>query len=73
METKNKSISTRQAYKIMLMGYPDVLDVCHICEILKISRKTVYNLMSRNMISHIRIGRKYKVAKIDFIRYLMGN
>lgn len=73
MKVEDKRISIRQAYKTMLTEYPDVLEVCHICEVLKISRKTAYNLMNENIIAHIRIGRKYKVAKIDFIRYLMGN
>ena len=43
------------------------------CEILKINRKTAYKLFENNQLSCVRIGRKYRIAKIDLIKYLLGN
>ena len=57
----------------MLSEYPDVLDVYHICEILKINRKTAYRLLNDKKLPSVRIGRKYKIAKLDLISYLIGN
>ena len=73
MSIENKNLSTKQAYKTMLTEYPDVLDVCHVCEILKVSRRTAYKLINKDGLAHIRVGRKYKVAKIDLIKHLLGN
>ena len=73
MTTEKKSITLKQAYKTMLTEYPDVLEICHVCEILKINRKTAYKLFENNKLSCVRIGRKYRIAKIDLIKYLLGN
>ncbi len=73
MTTDKKSLTPKQAYKTMLTEYPDVLEICHVCEILKINRKTAYKLFENNKLSCVRIGRKYRIAKIDLIKYLLGN
>ncbi len=67
-----KTITPRQAYKTMLTEYPDVLDIPHICEILKINRKTAYKILNSGEICCVRIGKKYKIAKLDLINYLIN-
>lgn len=54
----------------MLENYPDVLEVKDICSILRIGRKTAYQLLNSGAIPHRRIGRKYKIRKNAVIQYL---
>ena len=53
-----------------LKEYPDVLEVKDLCAFLGISEKTVYGLLRKGAIQHIRIGRLYKVPKKCVYRYL---
>lgn len=54
----------------MLENYPDVLEVKDICSILRIGRKTAYQLLNSGKIPHRRIGRIYKICKDAVIDYL---
>ena len=47
----------REAYRVMLQGYPDVLNIEQMCEILKISTKTGYRLLKDGQIQNLKIGR----------------
>ncbi len=46
-----EKLSQEKAYRIMLRGYPDVLDMKQMCEILGISLKTGYGLIQENRVS----------------------
>lgn len=52
-------LSQEKAYRIMLKGYPDVLDIKQMCEILGISLKTGYGLIQENKIECLKVGRAY--------------
>lgn len=54
----------------MLENYPDVLEVKDICSVLRIGRKTAYQLLKSGKIPNRRIGRKYKIRKDAVIDYL---
>lgn len=54
----------------MLEKYPDVLEVKDICSILRIGRKTAYQLLNSDKIPCRRIGRNYKIRKDAVIDYL---
>lgn len=54
----------------MLEEYHDVLDTADICTILRIGRKTAYQLLNSGEIPCKRIGRKYKISKASLIEYL---
>ena len=56
--------------KKRLANYPDVMGVKDVCRILDISQKTAYSLLQKGIISHVRIGRVYKVPKKCLYRYL---
>ena len=59
------------AYKAMFTEYPDVVGVDELCQMLGgISRKLAYQILHENGIEHIKIGRSYKIPKINVIRYL---
>lgn len=57
----------------MLENYPDVLEVKDICSILRIGRKTTYQLLQSGAIPSRRIGRNYKIRKDAIINYLQEN
>ena len=46
-----------------LESYPDVLTVKDVCDILDVSRKTVYNLLKNSIIPYRKIGRQYRILK----------
>lgn len=50
--------------------YPDVVDVEQLSKMLDISTKTAYKILKKGEIDSIRIGRDYKIAKINVIKYL---
>jgi len=56
-----EKLSQEKAYRIMLKGYPDVLDMKQMCEILGISLKTGYGL---------KVGRAYRIPKPFLLSYL---
>ena len=50
--------------------YPDVVDVEQLSKMLDISTKTAYKILKMGEIDSIRIGRDYKIAKSNVIKYL---
>ncbi len=53
-----------------LAGYPDVLTVLHLREILGIGRNTAYELLREGKIKHVKVGRKYIVSKASLIKFI---
>ncbi|QGZ99177.1 helix-turn-helix domain-containing protein [Dehalobacter restrictus] len=66
----SEKLSQEKAYRIMLKGYPDVLDVKQMCKILGISLKTGYGLIQENKIECLKVGRAYKIPKPFLFSYL---
>lgn len=55
----------------MFKNYPDVVNVKELQLMLGgISKKLTYDLLKNNLINSTKIGREYKIAKIDVILYL---
>lgn len=64
---------TRKTYSKMLQDYPDVLDVEQIRNVLGgISKRTIYKLLKEGKIDSIKVGREYRVTKINMIDFLMN-
>lgn len=57
-------------YTSVLKEYPDVLTPDETASALGVSTKTVYRLLRSNTISHIKMGRTYKVPKVHLLLYL---
>ena len=47
---KTTVISQREAYRLMLKDYPDVMSIEQMCEILSVSTKTGYKLLKEGKI-----------------------
>lgn len=63
-------LSQRDAYRVMLREYPDVLNIDELCRILEISKKTAYNLLKQDKIACIKVGRAYRIPKSHLLTYL---
>ena len=56
------TISQRDAYKLMLKEYPDVMNIEQMCEILGISTKTGYRILREGKVCCIKVGRAYAAS-----------
>ncbi len=59
--------------KIEIDSYPIVLTAIEICEILKVSKPTAYELMGRHDFPLIKIGRCKRVLRDDFFLWLSNH
>ena len=57
----------REVYASVLKEYPDILSPEETAKALGVSTKTVYRLLRNNTISHIKMGRTYKVPKAHLL------
>jgi excisionase family DNA binding protein len=64
-------LTQKDAYRVMLMEYPDVLSFEQMCEALNISPKTGYKLLQSNKITCLKVGRAYRIPKVHIFTYLM--
>ena len=64
------TISQRDAYKLMLKDYPDVMSVEQMCEILGVSTKTGYRILREGKICCLKIGRAYRIPKPHLFTFL---
>lgn len=63
-------ISQCEAYSLMLRGYPDIMNINQICEVLCISTKTGYKLLRDGEILSLKVGRTYRIPKAHLLSYL---
>ena len=59
-----------EAYKAIFKNYPDILDVGQMSKLLSVSKKTAYKLLKEGIVKSLKVGREYKIPKINIIRYL---
>lgn len=55
----------------LLKEYPDVLTGTMIMEILCIGKTHTYKLLKTGEIRSFKIGREYRILKVDLISYLL--
>lgn len=63
-------VTVEEAYSSILVEYPDVMNVHQISEILMISTKTCYALIRDGELHAIKVGRSFRVPKLDLFNYL---
>lgn len=68
--TTASTISQRDAYKLMLKDYPDVMSIEQMCEILSISTKTGYRILREGKICCLKVGRAYRIPKAHLFTFL---
>ena len=64
----SKGFNQRDAYRVMLRKYPDVMNIEQMCDALRISTKTGYKLLHEGKIPAMKIGRSYRIPKATCLR-----
>lgn len=62
--------NAKEKYEIMFTSYPDLVDINQLSEMLNIGSTLTYRLLKENAIKSMKIGRQYKIPKINVIDYL---
>jgi len=62
--------NAKDMYHSVLSAYPDVLDVKQVSEILKVSTKTIYRLLREGEIGSLKIGREFRIPKVNVMKYI---
>ncbi len=66
-------LTSDEAYKTIFCEYPDVVNVKQLCKMLGgIGEKTGFRLLQSGKIRGFRIGRTYRISKLDIIDYVTG-
>ncbi len=68
-----RPITQKEAYRLMLQEYPDVMNIEQVSEVLGVSTKAVYGLIKSGHLSVLKIGRTYRIPKIRLVAYLYGD
>lgn len=60
------------AYSRMFQAYPDALSLKDLSKMFGVSTKQASKLIHEGKIDAVKIGREYRIAKINAIKFLMG-
>ena len=63
-------ICSQEIYRTVFKEYPDVLDVKQVSKLLGVSTKTVYGLLRAGTIDSLKIGREFRIPKVNVMRYV---
>lgn len=56
-----------------LQEYPDVLNPQLVAKYLNVSKDSVRKLCVDGKLKHVRIGRLYKITKLNLVEFLQSN
>jgi excisionase family DNA binding protein len=62
--------SADNIYRSVFREYPDVMDVRQVSALLGVSIKTVYKLLRDGSIISLKVGREFRVPKINVMKYI---
>ncbi len=62
----------KENYDLMFTSYPDLVNIQELKEMLGIGVTLAYRLVRENTIPSQKIGREYKIPKVNIINYLMN-
>ena len=63
------AIDSKHIYRLVFKDYPDILDIKQVSTILGVSKKTVYSLIKKGAFSCIKVGREYRIPKVNVMQY----
>lgn len=64
------ALSKRDAYRLILRDYPDVMDIKQMSALLGVSTKTGYKLLQDGKIACMKVGRSYRIPKANVFDFL---
>ena len=59
----------KENYELMFTSYPDIVNILQLKEMLNIGINLAYELVRKNKIPSLKIGREYKIPKRNIIEY----
>lgn len=63
-------LNIEDIYRLVFKGYPDILNVKEVSKILGVSTKTVYRLLNDDSIVSLKVGREFRVPKVNVMKYV---
>ena len=60
----------KKSVRQMFRKYPDVVTIPQVCEMLGVSERTVYRLLVTNQIKHFKVGRAYRIPKVNVFAFM---
>ena len=70
--TKINIETIKQPQSTMFANYPDIVSVEDLMEMLQIGQVLAYKLVKKGEIKSRKVGREYKIPKINVISYLLN-
>ena len=65
-----EKIKFEDVYNNGFKKFPDVLSVNQLCEVLHLSKPSVYKLLESGELKSLRVGAKYKIPKVYVMEYM---
>ena len=63
----------KETYKLMFTDYPDIVNLVQMRKMLGgISNTLAYRILKENIIKSRKVGREYKIPKVNVIDYMMA-
>ena len=59
----------KENYELMFTSYHDIVNILQLKEMLNIGINLAYELVRKNKIPSLKIGREYKIPKRNIIEY----
>lgn len=66
-----KKTEIKELYKLMFTDYPDIITISQLQQMLSIGRHAAYDLISDGYISAVKIGKEFKIPKVNVINYIL--
>ena len=65
-----EKIKFEDVYNNVFKKFPDVLSVNQLCEVLHLSKPSIYKLLESGELKSLRVGAKYKIPKVYVMEYM---
>ena len=62
----------KECYEVMFKDYPDLLNITQMKNMLGIGVTLAYRLLKENTIKSKKVGREYKIPKVNVIKYMIA-
>ena len=63
-------INSNDIYRVIFREYPDIMDAKQVSKLLGVSTKTVYKLIREGFLSSLKVGREFRIPKVNVMRYV---
>lgn len=54
----------------MFSKYPDILTTADVCDLLKVSKSTVYKLIQTGELKAKKVAQHYRIPKVELINFI---